>query len=79
MDFYENKADRLKSRARNSVSHCVGRSVRPSVGKKKTEEKIEKKRPSVGLSATPYFLGVFKQFEGRNVRPTDKLTNTVTY
>ena len=45
------------------MSHCVGRSVGWSVG------------PSVTLS----FFCVFKQFEGRKVRPTDGLTNTVTY
>ena len=58
-----NKAERFKSRARNSISHCVVRSVRPSVS------------PLVPI----YCFGGFKQFKGRKVTPTDGLTNTLTY
>ena len=38
--------------------------------------------PSVGswvrLSVPLYFFGIFEQFEGKKVRPTVRLTNTVT-
>ena len=55
----------LPHRHRRSAlfSHYVGWSIRWSV------------RPLVPL----YFFGVFKQFEGRQVKPTNRLTDPVTY
>ena len=44
------------SRATRPISHCVGRSVGPSV------------RRSVGPSVPLYFFGVFELFEGRIAR-----------